>query len=260
MKWKSKCMLCLLPCLIGTILFYIIPFFKVVYYSLLDNQFTKKFCGINNYIEIVNNKYFILALKNSILIILVCVPVVIITAIYISILINKKNRLIRILSPIFILPMVIPTAAVTPIWRNFFSETSEVFPILLLFVWKNIGICIILISAAINTIPINLYEAALLDGADKKKSHQYITLPCSAPSIIFSVLISIVNSFRIYKESYLFYGTNYPPEHSYTLQFYMNNNFLKLDYQALSAGAIINTIIILFVVLIMMQIQRKYSW
>lgn len=69
------------------------------------------------------------------------------------------------------------------------------------------------------------------------------------PTIFFTVLLSIVNSFRIFKESYLFFGTNYPPDHSYTLQYYMNNNFLKLDYQSLASAAVLTSVLVFLIVM-----------
>jgi multiple sugar transport system permease protein len=84
-------------------------------------------------------------------------------------------------------------------------------------------------------------------------------LPLIAPTILFTVLLSIVNSFKIFKESYLYYGENYPPEHSYTLQYYMNNNFLKLDYQALATSAVLTSLLVLVIVLAGITVQRRYS-
>ena len=259
MKWKTKYYLCLIPSLLGVLIFYILPFIRVLYYSVLNNQFEMKFIGFENYLNTITNSYFKLALKNSFSLILICVPIVIIFAIFLSIIINKLNNIGRILSSLFIIPIVIPTAAIVSVWHNLFDNVDSAIVIYLLFIWKNLGICIILISAAVNAVPKQIYEAAELDGAGNIKEHLYITLPCIFPSILFSILLMIVYSFKIYKESYLYYGTNYPPEHSYTLQYYMDNHFMKLDYQALSSGAVINTIIILFIVVIMLKIQRKYT-
>lgn len=259
MKWKTKYYLCLIPSFSGILIFYILPFIRILYYSVLNNQFEKKFVGFENYISALTNSYFKLALKNSFLLILVCVPVVIISAILLSIVINKLNNIGRILSSFFIIPIVIPTSAIVSIWHNLFDNIDSAIVIYLLFIWKNLGICVILISAAVSGVPKQIYEAAELDGAGSLKAHLYITIPCIFPSIMFSTLLMIVYSFKIYKESYLYYGTNYPPEHSYTLQYYMDNHFMKLDYQALSSGAVINMLIILFIVMIMLKFQRKYT-
>lgn len=106
MKWKTKYYLCLIPSFSGILIFYILPFIRILYYSVLNNQFEKKFVGFENYISALTNSYFKLALKNSFLLILVCVPVVIISAILLSIVINKLNNIGRILSSFFIIPIV----------------------------------------------------------------------------------------------------------------------------------------------------------
>lgn len=259
MKWKTKYYLCLIPSLLGVLIFYILPFIRVLYYSVLNNQFEKNFVGLENYINTITNSYFKLALKNSFLLILVCVPIVVISAVLLSIVINKLNNIWRILSSFFIIPIVIPTAAIVSVWHNLFDNVDSPIVIYFLFIWKNLGICVILISAAVSKVPKQIYEAAEIDGAGSLKEHLYITIPCIFPSILFSTLLMIVYSFKIYKESYLYYGTNYPPEYGYTLQYYMDNHFMKLDYQSLSSGAVINMLIILFIVMIMLKFQRKYT-
>lgn len=259
MKWKTKYFVCAIPSFVGVLIFYILPFIRVVYYSFLNNQFDKKFVGIKNYINTLSNSYFQLALKNSCVIILICVPIVVISAILISIVMNNMNGINGILSYFFIVPIVIPTAAIVSVWHMIFDKYDTAFVIYLLFIWKNIGICIIIVSAAISKVPSQIYQAAELDGANVFKKHFYITVPCIFSSIIFSTLITIVNSFRIFKESNLYYGTNYPPDHSYTLQYYMDNHFMKLDYQALSSSAVINMLIILSIILFVLKIQRKYT-
>ncbi len=154
----------------------------------------------------------------------------------------------------FVLPMVIPTACIVLIWRSVFAENTTVLPIYLLFIWKNIGICIVLLTAASTSIESNIFEASKLDGASAWKLHTRVTMP----TVVFSVLLSIVNSFKIFKESYLYYGTNYPPEHSYTLQYYMNNNFLKLDYQSLATSAVLTSVLVFGIVMAGMAIKRRY--
>lgn len=258
MKWKIKCLFYLLPFILGLMLFYILPFIKIIYYSVISNQFEKDFVGMENYNAVLSNQYFLLALKNSLLIITICVPVMIAAATLIANQINQ-SRFMMNLSFCFILPIVIPTAAIVPIWKELFHSLHGVLPVYLLFIYKNIGISIILISAAMRNIPEEIYEAAKLDGASKIQIFKHMTIPCAAPTIIFSVLMGIVSSFRIYKESYLYHGSNYPPTHSYTLQYFMNNNFLKLDFQALSCGSVINMLLILIIALVMLKLQRKYS-
>lgn len=257
-KFNTKCVLCLLPSLTGTAVFFVIPYIRMLYFSLIDNQFRHNFVGLDNYIKTLCNEYFLLALKNSLLLIVICVPILIALSLIISLALSYGIKLVRKTRFAFVLPLVIPTASIAVIWRSFFAENSTVLPIYLLFIWKNIGICIILLTAAFTGIDENIYEAAKLDGAGTFTLHRKITVPMIMPTILFTVLLSIVNSFRVFKESYLFYGTNYPPDHSYTLQYYMNNNFLKLDYQSLATSAVLTSILVFGIVMLGMMIQRRY--
>lgn len=258
LTWNSKCILCIGISMIGTLLFFIIPYIRILYYSLIDNQFRRNFVGLNNFIETLQNKYFLLALKNSLLLIIICVPVLILLALFISLALAYGIKKIKACRVAFILPMILPTASIVLVWRMVFQDNESVLPIYTLFIWKNIGICIVLLTAAFTAIDKEIYEAAVLDGTTSFQLHRYITVPLIAPTILFTVLLSIVNSFKVFKESFLYFGGKYPPESSYTLQYYMNNNFLKLDYQALATGAIITSVLIFIIILGGLTLQRRF--
>lgn len=258
LKWNTKCKLCLFPSLIGTAIFFVIPYLRVLYYSVIDNQFRRNFVGFDNYIKTLTNKYFQLAFRNSILLIAICVPILMILALAVSLALAYGIKAVRKTRAAFVLPMVVPTASVVLIWQSIFAGNTTVIPIYLLFIWKNIGICIVLMTAAFTSIEKSVFEAARLDGANSLKLHMRITIPMIMPTVIFTALLSIVNSFSIFKESYLYYGTNYPPDHSYTLQYYMNNNFLKLDYQSLATSAVLTSVLVFGIVMAGMALQRRY--
>lgn len=258
LRWNTKCMLCLLPSLIGTAIFFALPYLRVLYYSLIDNQFRRNFVGLGNYIKTLQNEYFQLALRNSLLIIGICVPMLILLALIISLALSFGIRKLSVMRTAFVLPMVIPTASIVLVWQTIFTDTSTVLPVYLLFIWKNIGICVILLTAAFTSIDNSIFEAAGLDGAGKLALHRTISVPMIAPTILFVALLSIVNSFKIFKESYLLFGTNYPPDHSYTLQYYMNNNFLKLDYQSLATSAVLTSMLVFLLVMGGLALQRRY--
>lgn len=258
LKWNTKCKLCIAISLAGTMIFFIIPYIRVLYYSVIDNQFRRNFVGLNNYMDTLQNEYFLLALKNSLLLIILCVPVLIVLALIISLALSYGMKKLRFTRTAFILPMLLPTASIVLVWQMVFQDTSTALPVYLLFIWKNIGICIILMTSAFTAIEHEIYEAASLEGTKSLQLHRYITVPLITPTILFTILLSIVNSFRVFRESYLFYGENYPPEHSYTLQYYMNNNFLKLDYQALATSAVLTSILIFIIVMGGLALQRRY--
>lgn len=259
LKFNTKCILCLLPSLAGLLLFYILPYVRVLYYSLINNQFKKEFVGLKNYGDIIQNEYFRLAFSNSIKLILIAVPILIVLALLISLGLAFLLKRLRIVRVAFILPMLIPTASVVLFFQQIFGSIENELPLYLLFIWKNIGICIILLTAALTTIEEELYEAAKLDGAGGWFLHCKITLPLVLPTISFSTLMAIVNSFKIFRESYLYYGGNYPPDYGYTLQYYMNNNFLKFDYQALASSSVLTSFLVSAIVLLFLLWERRYQ-
>lgn len=259
LSFGTKCILCLVPSLAGLLLFYILPYLRVLYYSLINNQFKKDFVGIKNYIDAIQNEYFRLAFQNSIRLIVLAVPVLIVLAILVALGLTFLLKHLKIARVAFILPMLIPTASVVLVFRQVFGSIENELPLYLLFIWKNIGICIILLTAALTTIEEELYEAARLDGAGDFALHAKITLPLILPTISFSTLMAIVNSFKIFRESYLYYGDNYPPDYGYTLQYYMNNNFLKFDYQALASSSVLTSLLVAVIVVLFLLWERRYQ-
>jgi multiple sugar transport system permease protein len=230
----------------------------VLYYSLIDNQFRRNFIGLDNYVKTFQNEYFQLALRNSLMLIFIAVPTLILLALLFSLGLSYGVKRLRMLRTAFVLPMVIPTASAALVWQIFFSGWDNALPIYLLFIWKNIGICVVLMTAALTCLDESVFEAAGIDGASGWRLHTRITVPMIMPTVVFAALLSIVNSFKVFKETFLYYGgTNYPPDHAYTLQYYMNNNFLKLDYQSLAASAVMTSVLVFLIVMAGMALQKK---
>ena len=73
------------------------------------------------------------------------------------------------------------------------------------------------------------------------------------------MVLGVVYCFRTFRESYLYYGTNYPPDYSYTLQYYMNNHFFKLNYQNLASGAVITSFIVAVIVIVGVRLQKRFT-
>lgn len=258
-RWNLRCILCLVPSLLGIVFFFLIPYLRVLYYSVINNQFQRKPVWGANYAKVLKNEYFQLAMKNSLLLIVIGVPVLLGLALLVSFLLSFSMKRFTFLRDGFIFPMLVPTAAIVPVWHSLFAGWDSAVPIYTLFVWKNLGLCVILLTAALTTIDESVYEAARLDGAKAFRLHLSITMPMITPTIFFTILISIVNTFKVFKESFLYYGGQYPPNHSYTLQYYMNNHFLKFDYQTLAASSVLTSFLVLLIVLCGLSVQRRFQ-
>ena len=175
--------------------------------------------------------------------------------------------------------MMVPVASVVLIWQVIFhyngalnsllslfgadpidwlkSSYSQLV-IVLLFLWKNLGYDMILFMAALSGIPKEQLEAAEVDGAGPWKRFWKIKLRYISPSLLFVTILSLINSFKIFREVYLLTG-KYPFESLYMLQHFMNNTFLNIDYQKLSAAAIIMFTVMLIIIGVLFLIEAKFG-
>ena len=110
------------------------------------------------------------------------------------------------------------------------------------------GYMLVIFTGAISSLEKEYKEAFLLDSNSK----------LIAPIIFFVVIFSIINSFQMFREAYGLYE-NYPPSTAYLLQHFMNNNFLKLNYQRLSTAAFILVIGISILISVFLNFQKKFS-
>ena len=247
----------LLPGLAGLLLFYVAPFFGGIWYSLTDGSFENTFVGFRNYTAVWQNPMFQLGLKNTLELSLICAPLLFILSFVISVVVNRMRPAGSVFRNTALLPYLMPSSAVLIIWLLWFDYGGPVnhlitllggsriewlqganlrFPVVLLFLWKNMGFCIVIFLAALQAIPVSLYEYATLEGASFPRQAFTITLPLIVPSAFLVFILCWVNAFRIFKEVY-FIGGAYPDEPIYTLQNYMNNMYSKLNYQNVTTAA-----------------------
>lgn len=234
----------MLPALLGVLLFYLLPFLKVVYYSLIKGQYQEKFVWLANYKSVLTNPYFLLACKNTLLLIGICVPFFLLGAMAISLLELHGGAAGRMVGKFSVLPLFLPSISVAAAFALLFEEIPSPLPVYSMFLWKYVGMGVIILSAAFSSVDRKIYEAARMDGADFFSIHFRITIPLCMRPIKFALVLGVVYCFRTFRESYLYYGTNYPPDYSYTLQYYMNNQFLKLNYQTMAAASVLITLIL----------------
>lgn len=272
-KFKLKIALLSLPAIAGFLVFYIIPFIRSIGYSFISNVAKKEFVWFNNYKEVLANKFFRMALKNTVIFSGVGVIVIMLLSLILSIALVKLSKRFSFIKSFFVMPYVLPSASVIFFWQMFFDTQQyaalteieglggffDVLPLYVIFLWKNIGINIILLTSALTKIDPAVYEAAALDGAHGPKLHTKITLPLISPSLFFVGVLSFVNSLKIFKESYLYYNSNYPPDTAYMIQNYMNNHFYKLNYQNLSTAVVIFTLVMSIVIFVWYKLDNKMS-
>lgn len=271
--FKRKIFLLSLPALVGFAVFYIVPMFRTIGYSFIENTFTMKFVGFDNYKSVLTNEFFRLALKNTVVFSVISVLLTVLIAFVLSLGLVKLSQRFMFIKSFFVLPYVLPSASIIFIWQTIFgtaqytalteveglSDFFIILPLYLLFIWKNIGIDVILITSALMKVTPEVYEAAAVDGAHGIKLHLKMTLPLISPSLFFVIVLTFVNSLKIFRESYLYYNTNYPPDVAYMVQNYMNNHFYKLNYQNLSCAVVVFTVVMAVVIFVLYRLENKMS-
>ena len=265
---KNRSALFLLPSVIGVALFFVLPFFVVIYYSLIDNPISGQFVFLDNFYNVLTNKAFQLAMLNTLRFSVIAVPLIIVLSLGLAFLLDKQIPGKSKIRAAFLSPMMVPVASVILIWQVLFdyngvlNELMQVFGggkvdwlksvyaqivIVLLFIWKNLGYNMVLFMSALANIPREVVEVAELESATKWQIFWGLKLRYLFSSILFVTILSLINSFKIFREVYLLTG-DYPYETLYLLQHYMNNMFRSLDYQKLSAAAILMSLVMIVLI------------
>ena len=274
---EAKAALCFLaPSLIGIAVMCLIPTVDVMrraFFSAMGNSFV----GLNNFIAVLTNASFALAVRNTARFLIVCIPLLLLLSLLTALLLVKQKRYQSFLKTTYLLPMVIPVTSVVLIIRVVFETNGllnavcAVFGItpidwlnsdyafltlVLCYFWKNLGYNIVLWLAGLSAIPQSLYEAARVDGASEWQCFRSITLPLIRPTVFVTAVLALINSFKVFREAYLVAG-RYPHRSIYMLQHVLSNWFTNLDMQKISAAAVLLMAAILLVVLFVRWAARR---
>jgi len=276
--WQAG-MLFLLPGLVGFTVFFIWPFIISVGYAFMDRPVGGSFVGFANFADLLTNRAYLLGLRNTLRFIGISVPINLALSLGVAMLINRLNRYKGIISLFFLIPLVIPSGSMVSFWRalfaldgalngflhvfgveriNWLNSDLAMFVMVLIFIWKNLGYNMILYLAGLSSIPRDYYEAAWVDGAKPWQSFWYITLPHLMPTTVLTLIMSIINSFKVFREIFLITGA-YPHESIYTMQHFMNNMFASLNYPRLTTATTILVVGLAVFTQVLLRFERKIS-
>ena len=276
---KRLSALFLTPSVLGVLTFFIVPFFVVIAYSLVDNPINMEFTGLDNFIRVMNNGAFKKAVFNTFRFSAIAVPLAVVLSLLLAVVLEWKIPFRSQFRTFFLSPMMVPVASIVLIWQVLFHYNGAVnewlgyfgidkidwlesdkayIVIVVLFLWKNLGYNMILFMAALSNIPEDLIEVARLENANKWQIFWHIKLRFMSSTILFVTIMSLINSFKVFREIYLLTG-DYPYDSIYMLQHYMNNMFAKLNYQNLSAAAILMSIVMIIIIGAMFIIENYYG-
>lgn len=226
-KNKLQIFILLLPGLLTFAIFTIYPIIKLFVMSFFEwdfgSIFEQKFIGLENYIEVLGDKYFQTAFVNTLLYTLVTVPGQMVIGLLIALLLNKVIKFKVGYRVLYYLPVITSWVVASLIFRYVFNTegllnyflmnilhlTSEnvrwldtraggLCVAMLLGIWKGIGWNMVVFLAALQTVPSELYEAAAIDGAGAVKKFFHITLPSIKGTILFALVMLTIGGFNVF--------------------------------------------------------------
>ena len=274
-KWTGLSFL--LPGFCGVAFFSLLPFMDVIRSSFVQ-VVSGRFCGLENYRIVLHNRAFLLAVKNTLRFLLVCLPLLLGISLVLAFLLHAWQMVfhqkLRLLKAAYLVPMAIPAASRVLLWKLMFDKHGFVngilhlcgihavdwmntgaafFVLVFSYIWKNLGYTMVLWLAGLSSISPDLYEAAEMDGAGRMTQFFKITLPLIRPLIFTIVVLSFLNSFKVFREAYLVAG-NYPQEDMYLLQHLFNNWFTDLSVDKMAAGSVLLALVITVFVLLLQKL------
>ncbi len=274
---RFRTSLYMFPSFAGVMMFFILPFLVVIYYALIDNVTNANFVGLANFENLFKNSAFKMALKNTGIFSVTAVPLVVVLALLLAILLESNVPYKSTFRTIFLSPMIVPAASIILIWQVLFDYNGVVndittffgadpvewlksdfgyMVVVLLFLWKNIGYNMIMFMSALAAIPRGIIEVAMLDGCGPVRRFFSIKLRYLSSTISYVTIMSLINSFKIFREVYLLTG-DYPYDTMYTLQHFMNNTFSGYDYQKLSSAAIVLCAVMIVIIGVLLWVDNR---
>ena len=216
------------PVVLGLLIWTFGPMLASAYYSLTNYNLLKPpvFIGLDNYINLfTNDDLFVQSVMVTIRYVLMFVLVSQAMSLAIAMLLTQEVRLLNLFRTLYYLPMVIPYIASALLWRYLFEK--DVGPInavlgavgvhgpswlgspqwalvslVIISVWSS-AVSTIIYVAGLQQVPIELYEAARIDGADSFAQFTHITIPMLSPTILFNVVTTVISAFQFFVPAYI---------------------------------------------------------
>jgi ABC-type sugar transport system permease subunit len=188
-----------------------------------------EYTGLSNYIRLFNDQTFLKSMGNTLIFLIIHIPLQIIFALFLAEILNQKIKLRGIFRGAFFLPVIVSGVVVTILWQQLFGYDTGLLNRLLVGIglgkigwlidpdiamssiavmatWKNVGLYIVLFLVGLQTVPPQYYEAAELEGASHSQKFFKITLPMINPTIFMVVLLSTIGGFSLFIEPYVMTG------------------------------------------------------
>ncbi len=238
-KNNKKAWLYLLPALLLLMLFMVYPLVDVFVYSFEEgfNSASQTFFGYGgyNYSYVLHDPYFMQAVKNTFIIVIITVPLSTGFALLISLGLSGISKLKELFQTVFFLPYVTNTLAVGLVFMILFRKTAytdglvnllisffggetvdfiqgpywaKMFVMCFYTIWVVLPFKILILTSALASVPEDYYRAAKIDGTSKWRTFTKITLPYISPMILYLVITGFIGAFKAYSDEVALFGTD----------------------------------------------------
>lgn len=289
---NRKAWLYLLPALLFLTVFLVYPLIDVLIYSFEEGfnfaSQTHTGIGLSNFSYVLRDPYFLQALKNTFILVFITVPLSTGIALLISMGLSSIKRLRALFQTVYFLPYVCNTLALGLVFMLLFKQTpftdgfvntviqffggeaidfiegpywAKMFVLCFYTVWVVMPFKVLILTAAIASVPKTYYDAAQVDGTPRGRMFRRITLPMISPSLFYLVVTGFIGAFKAYSDAVALFGTNLNAAEMNTIVGYVYD-MLYGDgggYPSYaSAAAIVLFSIVLTVTCINLLVSRKH--
>ncbi len=219
-----------------------------------------KFVGLDNFVSLLTNERFILALRNTAFYTLTSVPLGLVLGLGLALALDQRIRGIAIIRTAYFLPVVTSTTAIALVWLWIYSPRggllnealglfgipaqrwiSDPFwsmtSIVIMSVWQGLGTTVIIFLAGLQGIPQEYHDAAAVDGAGRWARFRHVTLPLLTPTIFFTGILSFIGSFQVFDQVYVLARPGEPTKATITLVYFIYENGFEHFKMGLAAAA-----------------------
>jgi multiple sugar transport system permease protein len=273
------------PNLAAVVVFMLFPLGFSLYMSLHNwDLFTPaKFAGLSNYRDLfTKDPLFSIAMRNTVVYVVGTVVPTVLISLAVAGVLNRKIKGISIFRTIIFLPLAVSSVVIAVVWQFVFNTNNGLLNIVLglvgispipwlvdpkwamtslcmVSVWRSVPFATVILLAAMQGVPENLYEAARLDGAGEVRQFVSITVPLIRAAVSFVVVISIIHAFQAFDLVYVLTGRNGGPETAtYVLGIMLfQHAFAFLEFGYASALAWVMFAILLVLTVVQLRLGRR---
>lgn len=215
-KHKKYFLIFVLPTLIAFAIGFIYPFFQGIYLSFckFHTVTDAKLIGFDNYVKAFQNEAFMHSFWFTVLFVIVSIVLINLIAFAVAYVLTLGIRGSNIFRTVFFVPNLIGGIILGYIWKLIFDgilhnygtnlaldSTYGFWGLVILMCWQQAGYMMIIYIAGFQSVPSDLYEAAKIDGANRRQLLTKVTIPMMAPSITICTFLTLTNSFKLFDQN-----------------------------------------------------------